>query len=169
MVDALASDFFPDSWRAIIAGAAPAGLLDSLREREGWDRADYRGVLAPDAARDLLEQCRVGLVTLQRTPAYLDSLPTKMFEYFAAGIPVVASDFPLWRSIVEQYECGLLVDERDPDSIAEAVAAYADDPAMLARHGVNARDAAKHHLNWASQAAVLVDLYDQLGTPRETS
>lgn len=169
MVDALASDFFPQDWRAIMAGAVPPALLDSLREREGWARADYRGFLAPDAARDLLEQCRVGLVTLQRTPAYLDSLPTKMFEYFAAGIPVVASDFPLWRSIVEQYECGLLVDERDPDSIAAAVAAYANDPAMLARHGENARDAARHHLNWASQATILVDLYHQLDTSRETA
>lgn len=165
MIDAFASPSCPEGWRAAIAGStSPPSLLEELRARPGWSRVDYRGVLSPDGARDLLGECRVGLVVLQRSRAYLDSLPTKMFEYFAAGIPVIASDFPLWRSIVEEHDCGLLVDETDPDAIAEALGVYARDPEMLARHGENARRAARTHLNWATQSETLVSVYAALTT-----
>ena len=57
-----------------------------------------------------LSSARVGIVVLQPTPNYLNSLPVKMFEYMAAGVPVVASDFPLWKEIVSRAQCGLTVD-----------------------------------------------------------
>jgi len=50
------------------------------------------------------------MVTLHPTPNHLESLPIKMFEYMAAGLPVIASDFPVWRDIVDRFQCGLLVD-----------------------------------------------------------
>jgi glycosyltransferase involved in cell wall biosynthesis len=163
MVDSFASPSCPEGWTLVLAGApSPDSLMDELRARQGWSRVDYVGVVSADDARDLLGECRVGLVVLQRSQAYLDSLPTKMFEYFAAGIPVVASDFPLWRTIVEEHDCGLLVDETDPDAIAEAIAVYAKNPELLARHGENARRAARTHLNWESESRTLVSVYERL-------
>lgn len=160
MVDAFASDYFPAGWGAVLAGpTSPASLLDELASRAGWRRVDYRGFLTTDGARDLLSACRVGIVVLQRTPAYLDSLPTKMYEYFAAGIPVIASDFPLWRSIVEPLDCGILVDETSPDAIAAAINRYASDPELLARHGANALRAAQNQLNWANEEQSLLRAY----------
>jgi glycosyltransferase involved in cell wall biosynthesis len=101
----------------------------------------------------------VGLVLFRDTEAHRDALPTKMFEYFAAGLPVIASDFPLWRDIIAGGECGQLVDQTDPDAVARAVARYAADPALLARHGANARRLAVSRLNWTREEAALAAAY----------
>jgi glycosyltransferase involved in cell wall biosynthesis len=163
LVRSFGSSQFPSDWGALVAGTTtPHGLLAELSQEPGWERVDFRGQLAPLEARDLLRQGRVGLVTFQRNAAQLESLPTKMFEYFAEGLPVIASDFPLWRGIIEEHDCGLLVDETDPDSIAAAVRRYAEDPDLLARHGRNARAAAEGALNWEHEEERLVRAYDEL-------
>lgn len=158
-----AADSFPEGWPLIIAGhSSTSSYREQLSSVRGWERVVDHGVVSPEAARDLMLSARVGLVTLQRTTAYVDSLPTKMFEYMSAGIPVIASDFPLWRRIIEKYDCGLLVDETDPVSISAAVHRYAQDPELLNRHGENARLAAESSLNWDSQGKVLISVYGRL-------
>lgn len=158
-----AAETFPKAWPLVIAGHSAAdSYRDSLRKLPGWERVVDHGVISPDAARDLMLRARVGLVTLQRTTAYVDALPTKMFEYMSAGIPVIASDFPLWREIIEEYDCGLTVDETDPNSISAAVTRYAEDTDLLRRHGQNARLAAEKSINWESQGQILTRMYDSL-------
>lgn len=157
-----AATAFPKEWPLILAGQSPNGYRDSLRELPGWTHVEDHGVVTPAEARDLLLSARVGLVPFQRSTAHLDSLPTKMFEYMSAGIPVIASNFPLWAEIIEKHECGLTVDETDPDAIAAAVMKYANDPDLLNRHGKNARRAAEESINWESQGKILTRLYDRL-------
>ena len=67
------------------------------KQMPAWKKVDYRGVLDRQGVAALLSQARVGIVTFLPTPGYLPSLPVKLFEYMLAGLPVVASDFPLWR------------------------------------------------------------------------
>jgi glycosyltransferase involved in cell wall biosynthesis len=153
---------FPAGWSLILAGNAPDGYRDSLHQLPGWSNAIDYGVVPPAEARDLLLSAQIGLVPFQRSTAHLDSLPTKMFEYMSAGIPVIASNFPLWRQIIEEHECGLTVDETSPSDIAAAVKKYASDPDLLARHGENARNAAHHSINWESQGEILTRLYERL-------
>lgn len=159
MIDAMGEPSIPSGWRLEMAGTMPPTLHQQLADSPGWARVDFRGQVRPEEARDLLLRGRAGLVLFQDTRAHRDSLPTKMFEYFAAGVPVIASDFPLWRSIVEGYECGLLVDESSPSAIASAIATYADDPQLLDRHSRNARRVAEEKLNWASEVPTLASVY----------
>jgi len=162
MVDAMNEPVMPAGWRLRIAGSAATSLLDELQEREGWNRVDFEGQVAPEVARDIILEARVGVVVLANSPAYLDSLPTKMFEYFAAGVPVIASDFPLWKTIVENYDCGILVSPDSPSELADAVKKYADSPELLNRHSRNARKLAVERLNWAPEGQLLVEAYEEL-------
>jgi glycosyltransferase involved in cell wall biosynthesis len=159
MADAVGSSLWPAGWELRVAGRTPTGLATVLDGRPGWSRVDYQGDLPPEAARDQLLRARVGLVVFQDTEAHRDALPTKMFEYFAAGLPVIASDFPLWRSIIVDNDCGLTVDQTDPEAVAGAVSRYAADPALLERHGVNARRVAVTRLNWAREEQTLAAVY----------
>ncbi|MFD2270345.1 glycosyltransferase [Undibacterium arcticum] len=58
-----------------------------------------------------------------------------MFEYMAAAIPVIASNIPLWREIVEGNDCGLCVDPYDPAAIANAIDYLALNPDVARRMG----------------------------------
>nr|WP_162241222.1 glycosyltransferase [Leifsonia sp. Leaf325] len=159
MIAATENEAFPAGWTLELAGPLDESMRDS-NDLTAYQRVNYHGQVGPVEARDLLLESRVGLSVLQDSPAYRESLPTKMFEYFAAGMPVIASDFPLWRSIVEGSECGMLVDETSPASIAQALERYAHDPELLTSHGRNARHLAETRLNWGHEVPVLLSAYD---------
>ena len=54
----------------------------------------------------------------------MDALPVKMFGYMAAGILVIASNFPLWRKIVEGNKCGFCVNPLNYKEISGAIQLY---------------------------------------------
>lgn len=162
MIDALGDGQMPDDWRMNLAGSGAAGLMEALAQRPGWERVDFLGQIPPDEARDLILGSRVGLVLFQDNPAHRDSLPTKMFEYLAAGVPVIASDFPLWRTIVATHQCGQLVRQDSAGEVAKALARYASDAELLSTHSRNARELAVSTLNWAPEAARLTDAYREV-------
>jgi glycosyltransferase involved in cell wall biosynthesis len=166
MAAAALSPHFPAGWHLHVAGNAhPDGELSVFDDAVAAGTATIHGLLSPETARDLLLDARVGLVVLQPDTAYEKVFSTKLFEYMAAGVPIVCSDFPVWREVVERYDCALFVDPRDADAIARALARYADDPELLARHGANARRAAVEVFNWAAEEPALLGVYAKLGLP----
>jgi glycosyltransferase involved in cell wall biosynthesis len=119
-------------------------------------------VLGRDGVREVMARSRAGLVTLLPLPSYLDSLPIKMFEYMSAGLPVIASDFPLWRGIVQAHACGLCVDPEDPAVIAQAIAQVLADPAAAQAMGQAGQEAVHAHYHWPRAQAELLALYRSL-------
>jgi len=99
---------------------------------------------------------------LHPTAAFTESMPMKLFEYMALGLPVVASDFSAWRAIVETSRCGLLVDPLDARAIARAIGYLLEHPDEANAMGRRGRDAAMARYTWDSQADRLVALYDDL-------
>ena len=74
----------------------------------------------PEAIR-LISRAAVGLVPLLDVPNYRDSQPTKLLEYLAMGVPVVASDLPGTRELVESLNAVRLVPPGDAKSMAAAI------------------------------------------------
>jgi glycosyltransferase involved in cell wall biosynthesis len=142
-----------------IAGDMESTLLERLREKPGWRHVDYRGRLARTGVNALLADADVGLVLFQPAPNHVASQPTKMFEYMEAGLPVVASDFPLWREFLVETRSGVVVDPKDPTAIAVGIAGLLDDPTRAAWMGQNGRATVEAKQNWESEARKLVDLY----------
>jgi glycosyltransferase involved in cell wall biosynthesis len=102
------------------------------------------------------------LVLLHPVPQYPEAYPVKMFEYTAASIPVIASDFGLWRKIIEDAKCGILVDPHDPHAIARAVEYLLIHPQEAALMGRREREAAEQYYNWESEKKKLLQLYADL-------
>ena len=152
-----------------LAGAAArldlAGRFDD-RSLEAFcaarPRVAWHGHLGREALGRLLGRAVAGLVLLQPTQAYMYSLPIKMFEYMAAGLPVIASDFPLWREIVTGAGCGLLVDPLNPQAIAGAMDYIMAHPAEAAAMGRRGRVAVEGRYNWEAEFPKLQRLYAEL-------
>ena len=104
----------------------------------------------------------IGLVLLHPDPNYINSLPTKMFEYMIMGKPVVVSDFPLWREIVQDTGCGFLVDPLDPEPVEKAVVQLLENHSLRQEMGDRGREAVLRRYNWDSQGRKLVKFYQEL-------
>lgn len=127
-----------------------------------WQNVVWRGLLNRDSIGHLLGNVRAGLTVLHPEQNFLTSLPIKMFEYMAAGIPVIASDFPLWRSIIVGAGCGILVDPRDPSSIAKAISYLLTHDAEAEAMGKRGRAAVKLQYNWNTEERKLLNFYASL-------
>ncbi len=142
------------------------GLEGDCKRSLGWNRVNPLGFISRAEASAVLERSKIGLILFHPAPNHMDALPNKLFEYMAAGIPVVASDFGWLKHIVEQRECGLTADPKDPKSIARALQQLLDDPAQAEAMGRRGREAVLHTYHWAAEAKKLGALYNNLiGNP----
>lgn len=149
--------------RLQLGGKFPAPEFEALvRAQAGWSKVDALGWLDRVGVRNALDRSVAGLVTLHPIINYLDSLPIKMFEYMSAGVPVIASNFPLWREIIEGNDCGLCVDPLDPAAIARAIDYLATHPQEAERMGRNGQRAVQEKYNWDIEEAKLLRLYADL-------
>ena len=139
-----------------------ASVEVSVKNYAAWSKVNELGFLNRGQINTVLAKSKAGLVTLHPVINYIDALPVKMFEYMAAGIPVIASNFPLWREIIEGNECGLCVDPLNPKAIGEAIQYLIDNPAQAERMGGNGRKAVEGKFNWPVEEEKLLDLYKGL-------
>ena len=128
----------------------------------GWRQVDYLGFVDREGVRDLLAGSVAGLVTFLPSPNHIDAQPNKMFEYMSAGVPVIASNFPLWKQIIEGNQCGICVDPLDPKAIAEAIDYLVLHPEEAERMGRNGQQAVQEKYNWGIEEKKLLDFYASL-------
>lgn len=137
-------------------------LERDVRNQPGWQKTEYHGWLSRTEIVSLFRNSFAGLVTLHPTESYKNALPVKMFEYMAAGLPVICSDFPLWREIVEGNDCGLCVDPKNPKMIAEAIDYLFSKPEVAENMSRNGVSAVLSKYNWSIEEAKLITLYRSL-------
>lgn len=138
------------------------GLQAKLEKMPGWRKVKYLGFLNRSQVQEAYNQSKIGIVTLHPTINYLDSLPVKMFEYMAAGLPVIASDFPLWKEIIEQGGCGICVDPMKPEAIAQAIKIIIENPEKSSQMGANGIRLVKEKYNWDAEKEKLIAFYNTL-------
>lgn len=144
----------------VIAGRLkPAGLEDAIKP---GSNVTFDGWLDRDGVAELLGRARAGIVTFHPTANYREAYPIKLFEYMSASVPVIASDFPIWREIVESSGAGLLVDPRDPRAIADAIQWIIEHEEEAEAMGQRGRQAVEQRYNWDAESRKLLELYRTL-------
>jgi glycosyltransferase involved in cell wall biosynthesis len=134
----------------------------AVRALSGWEYVNELGFLDRAGVREILRRSMAGVVTFHPLPNHVDAQPNKMFEYMSAGIPVIASDFPLWRKIISGNDCGLLVDPLDPESIAKAINFLLENPKEAQRMGENGRRAVEQKYNWTTEKKKQFKFYENV-------
>ena len=130
-----------------------------LRSLELEAHVERPGRVSHAEVHRLIARSDIGLALLHPDPNYVDSLPTKMFEYMLMEKPVVVSDFPLWREIVVGNQCGLVVDPLDPDGVREAADQLLRNPGRRLEMGRQGRQTVVREFAWEIQGEKLVDFY----------
>jgi glycosyltransferase involved in cell wall biosynthesis len=141
---------------------SPYGLKDTLRMLPGWRFVNYHGLVSRLQLSSILSCVRAGLVLHHPVPNEIDAQPIKLFEYMSASLPVIASDFPVWRRIIDDAGCGLLVDPMKPEKIAEAMRWILEHPTDAEEMGKRGRQAVEKTYNWDAEAMKLLSLYKKL-------
>ncbi|MCK5841671.1 MAG: glycosyltransferase family 4 protein [Candidatus Sabulitectum sp.] len=90
------------------------------------------------------------------------SLPNKLYEYMMAGVPIIASDFPEMKRVLNEVESGITVDPDSPEEISHAVETLAAHPAMRKKMKDRGRTAAMDRYNWEPQSIIFRDIYRKL-------
>jgi glycosyltransferase involved in cell wall biosynthesis len=121
--------------------------------------------LPPRDAWGMTARCHVGLAVLRGIPNSYAIEPTKLFEYMALGMPLIASNFPTYRAVVEGTSCGLCVDPDAPAEIADAIEWLMDHPSEAAEMGRRGREAVIREFNWEREAGKLLGFYGELIGP----
>jgi glycosyltransferase involved in cell wall biosynthesis len=160
MLDAIAHPSLPQDARLILAGEfEDANTLERAGAHAGWQRAISLGPLRRDQLAAAFARARVGLLVLQPFESFEESLPTKLFEYMGAGLPVIASKFLRCRELIQECACGVVVDPRDGDEIAEAMRGLFADPTQAKAMGARGRQVVAERYRWDSEGENLVSLY----------
>lgn len=151
-------------WRAVLEVAGkfdPPHLEDRLKSLAGWRSVIHRGWLSRDETAALLGRSRAGLVLFHPEPNHVSAQPNKLFEYMSAGIPVIASNFPLWKRLIEGERCGLCVNPLNPKEIAAAIEFVLENPEEAEEMGKRGKQAVEKVYNWEMESRKLLQLYKE--------
>ena len=168
IVDRLTKRGVPVELRVVGSFADPEehGQIERLVSELGLEECvRFLGRRPPEEIPGLVEKCDVGLSLLHPIGNFRESYPTKMFEYMAAGVPALASKFPLWEKVLVGNDCGRVVDPRNVEEATDVLFDYWISQDLRERHGRNGRSAVARRYNWALEVPRLTAVYAALAAP----
>lgn len=127
----------------------------------------YKGILNREKVERLYSICDVGVCISKKTRNNFYALPTKLFEYMRAGLPIVASEFPLWKEIIQGANCGVCVNENNLEDICSKINYLLDHPEEASILGKNGQHAVKQKYNWSIEEKKLLQVYKDLSYMRQ--
>lgn len=161
-VDMVAAMQFVDATFNLGGPFSEPGLHDEVAALNSWHKVNELGFIDRSVVHEMLDRSKVGLVVLHPTPAYKEALAVKVFEYMAAGIPVVCSDVGIQSEVVKAEKCGICVPPKDPKAIGDAINYLLANSEEAEAMGQRGRKAVVREYNWETEIKSLLALYDKV-------
>ena len=125
-------------------------------------QVEFRGRIPYSEVPGWIRSGRIGLVTLQAIPKFMNNIPSKMFEYWACGRPVIASNLPPIRPFLSDGKNGLLFDPSSPSALAQAIRSLLERPAEREAMGRQGQELIFNAWNNDRQIDGLIRFYRQI-------
>lgn len=150
-----------------IAGPVPyPQYWEELSQLAGYEKVVYQGILSRLQVQEFYHKADVGIVLENYSPINYGkegSLGvTKLFEFMQAGLPVICSDFEIWKDIVENYSCGMTVNPNDVEQIADTIRNLKANHSLRTSMGINGEEAVRKKYNWKSEECKLLEFYKEI-------
>lgn len=150
-------------------GKCSTGFADEIYRiaKSQSDRIQIRGV-NQYIPKEEIEQAYLdhnwlaGVAIFPETEHYMKKELTKFFEYMNAGIPIICSNFPVWKSFINKYQCGITVEPHNDQEIKNAMAYLRNHPDVAKQMGENGKKAVRERLNWGAEEEKLITVYQRL-------
>lgn len=148
--------------RLVICGTMPDSVRAKVEALPGWQFVEDMGWQSRRSTQHHMATAACGLCVYHPEPNHVEALPNKLFEYMAAGLPVVASSFPFWAQFVEETGAGVLVDPLDPHAIAYGITRIIGNSDLGNAMGIAGKQAVVDKFNWDAESSRLIALYGRL-------
>ncbi len=147
-------------------GRIPADLRETIETSAKKNNLDIEltGFMKSTEAHPLVARTHIGLAVVDRIPNNTGSLLTKLFEYMALGMPLITSDFPLYKELIEGVGCGICVAPEKPEQLADAIEYLMANPEKAQEMGRRGREAVIAHYSWKTEEAKLLAVYKELAS-----
>jgi len=160
-------DAMPHIPNAVFCIAGDGDILEQIRQQISDKKLEDKVVLLGRISLEELHKytcsADLGISLLEnRGLNYYYSLPNRIFDFVQAGVPVLATDFPEIRSIVEQYKIGVLTTDYSPENLASTIQSTLDYWENKAdKHQIF--DRAKKELCWENEEKTILNLFNKIG------
>jgi glycosyltransferase involved in cell wall biosynthesis len=138
-------------------------LIDNEQLKDIKDNFKLYGSLPLTKGLKYSQNSKIGLSVLKPITNYTQSYSTKIFEYMAIGLPVITSNFKLYKDIIDENNCGICVDPENPNEIAKAIELILTNPEKAKEMGQNGSRLVKEKYNWNNEEFKLINIYKKLG------
>lgn len=135
-------------------------LFDECKKLPGYEYCKYFGSLPLKEVYRYTKAADVGMCTLHPVANYKESIPIKVLEYMASGIPIVLSDFKYWKNLFG--DIGIYVDPLNIDDIARGIKAFIDNKELVKAVGKRNREKFIEDFSWDAEEKKLIKLYSDL-------
>lgn len=151
----------------LAGNAADESYLRMLKSNDGWQKVNYLGQIEHrDVNEKVYSKSSIAMALLDYIPLCKGNVGNlsnnKLFEYMKAGLPVICTDFILWKEVVEENNCGICVNPRNINEIVDAINYLLDNPDTALQMGKNGREAVFREYNWSTQSQKLLSVYNKI-------
>ena len=155
-----------ESIQYVLAGFGKESYLNHLRSLPGWDKVYFLGNISHEKVSELYRCALAGIAVNKCTQLQGKGTlgNTKLFECMESAIPVICTDYPLWKNIIEENTCGICVNPEKPSEITAAIRYLIEHPDKASEMGKNGRKAVLEKYNWVPEEEKMLGLYYQLLT-----